>query len=64
MKKIQRILFALILLVAYPAIADMAARAETLPGTTRQSLQSQPRALSPAPRIWKNENAANAGASR
>ena len=41
MKKIQRILFALILLVAYPAIADRAARAETLPGTTRESFQSQ-----------------------
>ena len=32
MMKIQRILFALMLWVAYPAIADMAARAETLPG--------------------------------
>ena len=29
-----------------------------------QKSQSQPRALSSAPRIWKNENAANAGASR
>jgi TPR repeat protein len=41
MKKIQPILFALILLAAYPAIADMAARAETLPGATRKSLQQQ-----------------------
>jgi TPR repeat protein len=41
MKKIQPILFALILLVAYTAIADMAARAETLPGATRESLQRQ-----------------------
>ena len=41
MKKIQRILFALVLLVAYPAIADTAVRAETLSGTTRESLQSQ-----------------------
>jgi TPR repeat protein len=39
--KIQRILFALTLWVAYPAIADMAARAETLPGAARQSLQQQ-----------------------
>jgi hypothetical protein len=29
-----------------------------------QQSQSQPRALSQAPRMWKNENAANAGASR
>jgi hypothetical protein len=29
-----------------------------------QKSQSQPRALSQVPRIWKNENAANAGASR
>ena len=41
MKKIQPILFALILLVAYTVIADMAARAETLPGATRESLQRQ-----------------------
>ena len=41
MIKIQRILFALMLLIAYPAIADMAARAETLPGATRESLQQQ-----------------------
>jgi TPR repeat protein len=39
MMKIQRILFALMLLVAYPAIAEMAARAETLPGATKESLQ-------------------------
>jgi uncharacterized protein len=39
--KIQRILFALMLLVVYPAIADVAARAETLPGATRESLQQQ-----------------------
>jgi TPR repeat protein len=39
--KIQRMLFALMLLVAYPAIADTAARAETLPGAARQSLQQQ-----------------------
>ncbi|HWZ70011.1 MAG TPA: tetratricopeptide repeat protein [Casimicrobiaceae bacterium] len=39
--KIQRILFALLLLVAYPAIADTAARAETLPGATMESLRSQ-----------------------
>jgi TPR repeat protein len=41
MTKIQRILFALMLLVAYPAIADMAARAETLPGAAGESLQKQ-----------------------
>ena len=29
-----------------------------------QKSQPQPRALSQVPRIWKNENAANAGASR
>ena len=29
-----------------------------------QQSQSQPRASSEAPRMWKNENAANAGASR
>ena len=39
--KIQRILFALVLLAAYPAIADMAAHAETLPGATNESLQQQ-----------------------
>jgi TPR repeat protein len=39
MTKIQRILFALLLLVAFPAIAGMAARAEALPGPTRESLQ-------------------------
>ena len=41
MTKIQRILFALMLLVAYPAIADTAARAETLPGAAGESLQKQ-----------------------
>jgi len=41
MKKIQPILFALILLIAYPAIGDMAARVETLPGATKESLQQQ-----------------------
>ena len=41
MTKIHRILFALMLLVAYPAIADMAARAETLPGAAGESLQQQ-----------------------
>jgi hypothetical protein len=29
-----------------------------------QKSQSQPRALSQAPRMWKSENATNAGASR
>ncbi len=41
MMKIQRILFAFMLLVAHPAIADTAARAETLPGATGESLQQQ-----------------------
>ena len=41
MMNVQRILFALMLLVAYPAIADMAARAEALPGATGESLQQQ-----------------------
>jgi len=41
MMKIQRILFALMLLVAHPAIADMAARAETLADATGESLQQQ-----------------------
>jgi TPR repeat protein len=42
--KIRRILFALMLLVAYPAIAEMAARVETLPGATKESLQQLDRA--------------------
>jgi TPR repeat protein len=42
MMKIQRILFALMLLCAYPAMADIAARAEALPGANRESLQQQP----------------------
>jgi len=41
MMKIQRIWFVLLLLVAYPAIADMATRAETLPRASRGSLQQQ-----------------------
>ena len=41
MMKIQRILSVLLLLVAYPAIADMATRAETLPRASRGSLQEQ-----------------------
>jgi TPR repeat protein len=41
MMKIQRILFGLMLLVAYPAIADVAPRTETLPGAARESLQQQ-----------------------
>ena len=41
MKKIQRILFALMLLVANSAITDIAARADTLPGATRESSQQQ-----------------------
>ena len=41
MIKIRRILFVLILSVAYPAIADIAVRAEPLPGTTKESLQQQ-----------------------
>jgi hypothetical protein len=39
--KIQRILFALVLLIVLPAMADMAARAETLSGVTVESLQQQ-----------------------
>lgn len=39
--KIQRILLALMLVVAYLAIAEMTARAATLSGETRQSLQQQ-----------------------
>jgi TPR repeat protein len=50
MTKIQPMLFALLLLVAYPAIADTAARAETLPGATRESLQQQ---------LYRAANAAN-----
>ncbi len=41
MMKIQRTLFALMLLAACPAIADMAAHAETLPGATNESPQDQ-----------------------
>src|ERR1700730_3723304 len=41
MLKIQGILFALTLLVAYPAIADTAARAETLAGAAKESLQPE-----------------------
>ncbi len=41
MMKIQRILFVLMLSVAYPAIADIAVRTEPLPGTTQESLQQQ-----------------------
>jgi len=33
--KMQRILFALMLLVAYPVIAETAARDETLPGAVK-----------------------------
>ena len=39
MTKIQRILLALMLLVACPAIADTAARDETLPGASKESPQ-------------------------
>jgi TPR repeat protein len=42
MTKIQRMLLSLVLLVTYPAIAGVAARAETQPGATSQSLQQQP----------------------
>lgn len=48
MMKIRRILFALMLLVAYPAIADTAAPSETLPGATRESLQQLYRAADEA----------------
>ena len=41
MMKMQRILFALMLSVAYPAIADTAAPTERLPGATRESLPQQ-----------------------
>jgi TPR repeat protein len=41
MMKIQRFVFALMLLVVYPSIADMAAHAETLPGATGESLHQQ-----------------------
>jgi len=45
--KIQRILFAVMLLVAYPAIADMEARAE-MPSATKESLQQFYRAANEA----------------
>jgi len=41
MTKIQRIVFGLLLLVAYPAMADTATRTETPPGATRESLRQQ-----------------------
>ena len=41
MMKIQRILFALMLLVALPAIAEMRAHTEALPGATNESLPQQ-----------------------
>ena len=41
MMMIQRILFALMLLVAHPAIAEMPAHTETLPGATNEFLQQQ-----------------------
>ena len=46
--KIQRVLFALILLIANPGIADMAARAETLPDETKEWLQQLDRAANEA----------------
>jgi TPR repeat protein len=48
MMKIQRIVLALMLLATYPAIADMAARAETLPGVTKESLEQRYRAANEA----------------
>jgi len=48
MMKIQRILFALMLLVAFPAIADTEARAETLLGATKESWQQLYRAANEA----------------
>src|SRR5579862_9883177 len=41
MMMIQRTLLALLLLVAYPAMTDMAARAETPPGARGESVQRQ-----------------------
>jgi hypothetical protein len=41
MMNIPRMLFALMLLVAYPAIANTEARAETPSGAIRESLQKQ-----------------------
>ena len=46
--KIQRILFALMLLVAYPVIAETGARDETLPGAARESPQPVYRAAKEA----------------
>jgi TPR repeat protein len=48
MMKIERILFAAILLVAYPAISDTEARAETPLGATKESLQQLYRAANEA----------------
>jgi len=39
--KIQRILFALMLLVAYPVIAETGARDETLPGAARENRRNR-----------------------
>src|SRR5258708_17791283 len=41
MMKIQRRLLTLLLLVAYRAVTEMTAHAETLPGATRESVQQQ-----------------------
>jgi len=48
MTKIQRILFALMLVVAYPVIADTAARDETMPGAAKESPQPVYRAANEA----------------